>query len=75
MVIGQEIGEDLLSDTEVRVVAAQGSSGLGKGEADLRQARESGIFAEVADGDLIPLRPDHSGYSASSSTSSTNAGR
>ena len=52
MVIVQEVGEDRLSDTEVGVVTAQGSSGLGKGEADLRQARESGIFAEVGDGDF-----------------------
>jgi hypothetical protein len=56
MVIVQEVGEDLLSDTEVGVVAAKGSNGLWKGEADLRQVRESGIFAELGGHDLVPLR-------------------
>jgi len=56
MVIVQEVGEDLLSDTEVGVVTAKGSNGLWKGEADLRQARESGIFAELGGHDLVPLR-------------------
>ena len=56
MVIIQEVGEDLLSDTEVGVVTAKGSNGLGKGKADLRQARESGIFAELGGHDLVPLR-------------------
>ena len=58
MVIVQEIREDLLSDTEVGVVTAKASNGLGKGEADLRQARECGVFAELGGHDLGTFAPN-----------------